>query len=171
MYGWYHNGTWAKARVIMKAKLAKILAGDGVPNDRDYEKIVALPEIIDTDTRHLAILSKKQMPTIREVHWAADVRIFASAPSRVHWTDKDGGGQRRKSELEMRDEVIDRENTIDPGLAQTILQEVERNGMLENEGDAAIGDVDEEVEDDSMVGSGNSDGDMNEDSPAEEDDD
>ena len=150
----------------MKAKLTKILAGEGVPNDMDYEKIAALPEIIDKDTRHLAVLSTNKMATPREVQWAADVRTIASAPYKVHWTDEDGEEQRSKSELEMGDGVDDRGSALDPRLAQTITQEVERSGLLEGDGD-----VDEEMGDDGMVGFGNSDEDMEGDSPAEEDDD
>ncbi|SLM35004.1 Transcription factor IIIC, subunit 5 [Lasallia pustulata] len=168
--GWYHNGTWAKVRVIMKAKLAKILAGEGEPNDMDYEKIAALPETIDKDTRLLAVLSNKKA-TKREVQWAADVRTIASAPQRVHRAEGDDGGQRSRTELEMGDGVIDRGTDIDPGLAYTITQEVERSGLLDNDGDAAIGDMDEEMEDDGIVGFGNSDEDMEGDSSAEEEDD
>ena len=168
--GWYHNGTWAKVKIIMKAKLAKILAGEGVPNDMDYEKIAALPEIIDKDTRLLAVLSSKTA-TKREVQWAADVRTIASAPRRVHRAGEDDGGQRSRSELEMGDGVVDRGTDIDPRLAYQITQAVERSGLLDNDGDAAIDDMDEEMEDDGIVGFGNSDEDMEEDSSAEEEDD
>ena len=44
--GWYHNGTWAKAKIIMKAKITAIL--DGVPpNDAAFVKVAEeMPEIM-----------------------------------------------------------------------------------------------------------------------------
>lgn len=155
----------------MKAKLAKILAGDGVPNDMDYEKIAALPEIINKDTRHLAILSTNRLATQREIQWAADVRTIATATWRVHWSIQDRERQRSNSELEVERGVVDRRMALDPRLAQTIMEEVERSGLLDGDGEAAIGDGDEEMEDDGIVGFGNSDEDMEGDSLAEEDDD
>lgn len=155
----------------MKAKLAKILAGDGVPNDIDYEKIAALPEIIDKDTRHLAILSTNKTATPREVQWASDVRTIACVGWKIHQTKEDGEGKQSRSELGFRDGVVNEGTAIDPRLAETIIQECEKSGLLPGDDDAAIDDVDEEMDDDGMVGFGDSDEDMEGDSLAEEDED
>lgn len=169
-FGWYRNGTWAKVRVIMKAKLAKILAGDGVPNDIDYQKIAALPEILDKDTRHLAVLSTNKTATPREVQWASDVRTIAGA-SWKHRTNGDGEGRHGRSDLRIGDGVVNGGTAIDPRLAQQISQEIEKSGLLQDDDDAAIGDVDEGMEDYGIVGFGDLDEDMEGDSPVEEDDD
>ncbi len=73
--GWYHNGTWAKAKVIMKAKIAKIMEGE-VPSDTDFAKLLEIPDIIDESTRHQAVLLKGKA-TPQEVQWATDIRASA----------------------------------------------------------------------------------------------
>lgn len=77
--GWYQNGTWAKAKIIMKAKLAKIMEG-GTPSDLDYTKLLEIPDVIDASTRKQAILKGKGTP--QEVQWATDIRAVASSPAK-----------------------------------------------------------------------------------------
>ncbi len=77
--GWYHNGTWAKAKIVMKAKLTKILEGE-TPFDVDYAKLLEIPEIIDASTRKQAVLRGKGTP--QEVQWASDIRTSASSPAK-----------------------------------------------------------------------------------------
>ena len=75
--GWYHNGTWAKVRVIMKAKIVHILAGKGKPKDSDFAQIAAMPESIDKDTKQQAII-KRGEGTAQEIEWATAVRNMAA---------------------------------------------------------------------------------------------
>jgi general transcription factor 3C polypeptide 5 (transcription factor C subunit 1) len=45
--GWFCNGTWAKARVLIRDKIARLTAGRGPPDDAEYDYIVnALPDVI-----------------------------------------------------------------------------------------------------------------------------
>lgn len=44
--GWYHIGTWAKATVILKDKMNRILA-EGRADDSLYERVVTWPELWD----------------------------------------------------------------------------------------------------------------------------
>lgn len=44
--GWYHAGTWAKATVILKDKMNRILA-EGQADDSLYERVVTWPELWD----------------------------------------------------------------------------------------------------------------------------
>ena len=73
--GWYHNGTWAKAKIIMKAKIAAIL--DGVPpNDAAFAKVVeVMPDIMRSNNRAAAYLGSDATP--EEIHLASVVRTTA----------------------------------------------------------------------------------------------
>ncbi|PVH97354.1 hypothetical protein DM02DRAFT_533357 [Periconia macrospinosa] len=44
--GWYHVGTWAKATVILKDKMNRILA-EGQADDSLYERVITWPELWD----------------------------------------------------------------------------------------------------------------------------
>ena len=79
--GWFHNGTWAKARIIARAKIVSILAGKGAPRDADFLKISTLPEIFSHDTKALYHLTGLDA-TSEEIDLAANVRIVASSPER-----------------------------------------------------------------------------------------
>jgi len=76
--GWYHNGTWAKARIIMKAKLTTIRHG-GVPVDADYARLVHFPDVLDASNRSLAVVHNGSR---REVQWAAEIRVQAASPAK-----------------------------------------------------------------------------------------
>ncbi|MCJ1390218.1 tau 95 subunit of transcription factor TFIIIC [Xylographa bjoerkii] len=77
--GWFHNGTWAKARTITKLKMAQIHAGKGPPDDKDFAKIVVLPNILSEDTKALFMLSKDQA-TSWDLEWIGHIRNSASTP-------------------------------------------------------------------------------------------
>ena len=73
--GWYHNGTWAKAKTIMKAKIAAIL--DGVtPNDAAFAKVAEeMPEVMRNSNRAATYLGPDATP--EEVHLASVIRSTA----------------------------------------------------------------------------------------------
>ncbi|MCJ1439035.1 tau 95 subunit of transcription factor TFIIIC [Xylographa pallens] len=77
--GWFHNGTWAKARTITKLKMAQVHAGKGPPNDEAFSKMVTLPNILSEDTKALFMFSKDQA-TSQEIEWIGHVRVSASTP-------------------------------------------------------------------------------------------
>lgn len=52
-WGWYHNGTVAKGRAIMKDKMRYLFAGE-VPPAEDYIPIAAMPEIVTSNSCHLS---------------------------------------------------------------------------------------------------------------------
>lgn len=84
--GWYHSGTWAKAKTIMKHKISTLLAGD-VPNDTDYIRVVnELPELIDNHNVHLAHFPKKTATPV-EVKLAFQVR---NAAKNYQWGNAHG---------------------------------------------------------------------------------
>ncbi|KAI9834535.1 MAG: hypothetical protein M1819_002911 [Sarea resinae] len=78
--GWYHNGTWAKVKVIMKAKIKSIIEGAPM-SDTDFSKIMELPNIIDNSTREQAVMEKGKV-SAKETQWASEFRMIAnpSAP-------------------------------------------------------------------------------------------
>ena len=77
--GWYHNGTWAKARTITKAKmLALVKAQIDAEVDDTFERIAALPDIINSATKDAAMSSRKD--TQMYIDLATAVRGMASSP-------------------------------------------------------------------------------------------
>ncbi|KZF20187.1 hypothetical protein L228DRAFT_262871 [Xylona heveae TC161] len=74
--GWYHNGTWAKARTIMKNKIRILLQGE-IPSNDSYSRIVDMPDIIDASNRHQTVVGRYQ-GTPREVQMASEVRTMAN---------------------------------------------------------------------------------------------
>lgn len=52
-WGWYHNGTVAKGRAIMKDKMRYLFAGE-VPPAEDYIPVAAMPEIVTSNSCHLS---------------------------------------------------------------------------------------------------------------------
>ena len=72
--GWYWNGTWARAKILMKAKMEHLLKGEQ-PNNMLYAKLAReLPDIIHkTDT----IAAPKRTAGKEEIHLRASVRATA----------------------------------------------------------------------------------------------
>jgi general transcription factor 3C polypeptide 5 (transcription factor C subunit 1) len=75
--GWFHNGTLAKARTIMKDKMRLLFAG-AVPVDEVYLPIAACPDDLHPGNMHKAILSEKQYGK-RVARMAVDLRTIAHA--------------------------------------------------------------------------------------------
>ncbi|MCJ1473516.1 tau 95 subunit of transcription factor TFIIIC [Lambiella insularis] len=87
--GWYHNGTWAKARCITKLKMGKILSHQGQPNNADYWRLVALPDVYSQDTKHM-FQSDRANTSPQEMEWVGQVRAMAGLPEGLV-TAQDGG--------------------------------------------------------------------------------
>jgi general transcription factor 3C polypeptide 5 (transcription factor C subunit 1) len=75
--GWFHGGTLAKARAIMKDKMKLLFAGQ-VPPEEDYLPIAAFPDELHKGNIHKACLLEKQYGK-RVAHMANDVRAIAHA--------------------------------------------------------------------------------------------
>ncbi|EON62941.1 hypothetical protein W97_02167 [Coniosporium apollinis CBS 100218] len=75
--GWYHNGTWAKARIFMRDKVKTMLEG-GTPDDAYYEKFMSLPDIIDRSNMSAAYFSRRGNTTTHEFYLASEIRTSAT---------------------------------------------------------------------------------------------
>ncbi|KAL9103084.1 MAG: hypothetical protein Q9163_001851 [Psora crenata] len=83
--GWYYNGTWAKAKAIMKWKITAILSGSEVLTDHNYLRVAtALPDIIKR-TGPLSSTLRVENSTVEEKMLASQIR----ATSIRHGTDND----------------------------------------------------------------------------------
>ena len=132
--GWYHNGTWAKAKIIMKAKLAAIK--DGVPpNDAAFTKVaMEMPEIMRSNNRAAMYLSSDSTP--EEIHLASLIRTTAQ----MHYTGNhdgtranDGYDLEPDQDEEIAMPAVSIDHLIDPRIAEAMSQfagldaEAERN--------------------------------------------
>ncbi|KAL8922468.1 MAG: hypothetical protein Q9208_005190 [Pyrenodesmia sp. 3 TL-2023] len=80
--GWYTNGTWAKVKAIMKAKMMAILAGnvhDGQLEDELWRIHHKIPDILDEHNRTEAIFERGTVPP-RMIRLAETVRTTATRP-------------------------------------------------------------------------------------------
>ncbi|KAL8906883.1 MAG: hypothetical protein Q9207_001738 [Kuettlingeria erythrocarpa] len=80
--GWYTNGTWAKVKAIMKAKMLAILGGnadDSQLEDEFCRLNRKVPDILDEHNRSEAIF-EKGTATTRMVRLAETVRTTATRP-------------------------------------------------------------------------------------------
>ena len=130
--GWYHNGTWAKAKIIMKAKIAAIL--DGVPpNDAAFAKVAQeMPEIMRSSNRAALYLNSDATP--EEIHLASVIRTTAQ----MYYTGNQDGTRANDGyddELEQDEEIampaVSEDRLIDPRITEAMSQfdaEAERNG-------------------------------------------
>lgn len=77
--GWYTNGTLAKIRVIMKAKVSAILAGEAIDEQLESELSrlqEKVPDILTEENRAEAIF-EKGTATARMMKWAESLRTTA----------------------------------------------------------------------------------------------
>ncbi|KAF2497230.1 hypothetical protein BU16DRAFT_617241 [Lophium mytilinum] len=127
-HGWYHAGTWAKARIISREKGNIILDGDTV-DDQLFERILEFPEHITTAIVHeLREREKEEGRAIsrRELKLIMSVRDLAYVPDRMEHiirpkpsTEEDEittrnigalDGSLEDTELSSAEDVVDSEN-------------------------------------------------------------
>lgn len=80
--GWYTNGTWAKVKTIMKAKMMAILGGqvhDSQFEDELWRLHHKIPDILDEHNRAEAIFERGTVPP-RMIRLAEIVRTTATRP-------------------------------------------------------------------------------------------
>ena len=121
--GWYHNGTWAKAKIIMKAKIAAIL--DGVPaNDAAFAKVAEeMPEIMRSNNRAATYLSSKATP--EEIHLASVIRTTAQmyySGNQDRTRGNDGYDDERDLDEEIVMPAVPEDSLIDPRITEAISQ-------------------------------------------------
>lgn len=73
--GWYLNGAWAKARVIMRDKIGLIMSGV-TPTDSIYDKLVAISNHLTVDNLQVATFFAKK-DGFRVMEMAGDIRQMA----------------------------------------------------------------------------------------------
>ncbi|KAL6722001.1 tau 95 subunit of transcription factor TFIIIC [Lecanora helva] len=112
--GWYQNGTWAKAKIIMKAKIQAILSNE--PQDEAVYITVAnrLPDVIrPKDTPYT---KQYENATGYEVQLASHIRR-ASAPERILAQNGDNDGDDDKEESDsVASSPTSQDRAIDPRL-------------------------------------------------------
>ena len=121
--GWYHNGTWAKVKIIMKAKIAAIL--DGVPpNDTAFAKVVEkMPEIMRNNNRAATYLSPDATP--EEIHLASVIRTTAQmyySADQDGTRGNDGYDDEGDQDGEMVMPMLPENSLIDPRITDAVLQ-------------------------------------------------
>ena len=76
--GWYHNGTWAKAKTIMKWKINTILTGTVLLTDYHFARIATdMPDIINRSEKMNARL-RYEKPSAEEKTLAAQIRTAST---------------------------------------------------------------------------------------------
>ena len=78
--------------------MVHIKEGKGTPRDETYAVIAQLPDIINKETRDLAVLNKNQH-TAQEVEWASIVRGMAKFEIESGDEQDDGEGEEGVGEL------------------------------------------------------------------------
>lgn len=121
--GWYHNGTWAKAKIIMKAKIAAIL--DGLPpNDAAFTKVAEeMPNIIRTNNRAATYLGPDATP--EEMHLASVIRNAAQmyySANQDGTRGNDGYDDEPDHDGEMMMPVVPEDGLIDPRITEAVSQ-------------------------------------------------
>ncbi|KAF1954110.1 hypothetical protein CC80DRAFT_493958 [Byssothecium circinans] len=145
--GWYHSGTWAKATVILKDKMNRILMGEDV-DESLYHRVISWPELWDDKeiySRYKPEYFNKQVhkqkikehTVMNNVRWAARNPRYA-----FEKMEESIGRVNRPEQEEDDDEVVEIEVPEDlteqPETAATILDEADDED--------AEGETDEEYE-------------------------
>jgi len=140
--GWYLNGAWAKARVIMRDKIGLIMSGV-TPTDALYEKLVAIPNLLTVENLQVATFFAKK-DGFRVMEMAGDIRHMARV---VGGDPTERGKSKRNQAAENRgktallqsesttvgdEETVADEETIadDEGLGGTVVAEEEDDDEL-----------------------------------------
>ena len=117
--GWFHNGTWAKAKSIMRWKIASIMTGDHTLTNVEYARVAAImPDICsETERQNLAELTVDLNAKEREL--ASMIRVLHRRGDDIEAAGEEGHkrSQARKEEaherghedddVEMVDESVD----------------------------------------------------------------
>lgn len=154
--GWYHSGTLAKVRTVMRAKI-QVLIEDKTPHEEDYERVLTLPDHVDlNDTNLVAFSLDPDVASQRDTQLATEVRsTIKSLPSwkaavergrgdkekRVQWT---GVVAEAEAESEGEEEEIERRELLEAQVAAAVAA---REQVEEDEDE----DDDHENEDDEDI--------------------
>ncbi|GAD92040.1 RNA polymerase III transcription factor subunit, putative [Paecilomyces variotii No. 5] len=95
--GWYGNGTMAKVKIIMRAKLQTLVAENRAVDDAEFDRIVAFPDhaVTEQDLAGFTLDSATASP--REMQLATEIRGYIkSAPD--WWGNVSTGKRQTKSQ-------------------------------------------------------------------------
>lgn len=140
-WGWYHNGTVAKGRAIMKDKMRYLFAGE-VPPAEDYIPIAEMPEIVTSNSCHLS----RDKYGIHISQMSLDMRNIAKnlehqrVGSSKRWSAKQNSGGAQEGAEEDIDDANVREDGMD------------EDGNDDGDGH---GDFDDDLDNDQANGDGN----------------
>jgi general transcription factor 3C polypeptide 5 (transcription factor C subunit 1) len=170
MQGWYHIGTWAKATVILKHKMNRILTHpDETPDNTLYARILTWPELWDDAELKAQYRSeffdKKVNKEKREEHALMKQVMWATRSPRYAFERMEKAedlAQRMQGELTTtgrnlaeaeeeeaeEDDEVEVDMTEEPDTAKKILDE----GDDEDDADDADEDEDEDEADEADVG-------------------
>ena len=152
--GWFHNGTIAKAKIVMKFKIHSILNGQ-IPNDADYLNVVKLfPDDYNEHTRESAHLARGK-GTPLEFRLLGEIRTTAARHSygkkanpedlqrRLHGPTEANGGS--TPDAASMDPSLPKAPEIDPRVTMSLeeFDKVERAAMFHSRSQhPANGDAD-----------------------------
>ena len=130
--GWYHNGTWAKAKIIMKAKMAAIL--DGVTSkDAVFAKVAnEMPDIMRNSNKTAAYLGPDATP--EETHLASLIRSTAQMNYTVNkdgTRGHDGYDDEQDQDEEIPVPIVPEDGLIDPRITEAVSQFVSLSDKAE----------------------------------------
>ena len=149
--GWFGNGTIAKVKTIMRAKVQSLIEGRE-PDDADFRQIVNLPDFAESDADIAARFQvDPEISSAREISLATEVRAaIKSAPQWRQTTEKDRQGQERKgrgaAQLKKGVEADGEDGNDEEMESEGEEEEMERVEMLEEQVAAALAARDAEEE-------------------------
>lgn len=153
--GWYHVGTWAKATVILKDKMNKILGGE-TPDNSIYERVASWPENWDDKeiyktykeevyNKQIHIKKAKEHAVMHSVRWAARNPKYAF--EKLEALAAQGAEQEEAANPEEEEFEVPEDMTEIPDTAATILNEGDEDAVEEDYDEDEGDDEDEQDED------------------------
>jgi general transcription factor 3C polypeptide 5 (transcription factor C subunit 1) len=181
--GWFRNGTMAKAKVIMRAKIQRILEGREY-SDVEFGRLLAIPEeITEMNKKGSALIAKGA--SSEELTWASRIRAWALKPSagsqeratglgeeRIVGLPGKGKGDERLEEESVADEVDDVEEEVEDEELENMEDDEDEDGEDDDAIASQVEDVDvaeeEEEEEEEEGGGGGGGGEDDDDQDMEE---
>lgn len=141
--GWFGNGTLAKVKTAMRAKIQSLI-DDREPSDADFQRLMTLPDHAYTEDDLTKFQLDPSVASPREITLVSEVRAtIKGAPKWRKKNEKDPQGQERvkkkgaaakkkKKKVEFEDEEVAQEQS------EGEEEEIERAEMFEDQVEAAM---------------------------------
>ncbi|KAL3477682.1 RNA polymerase III transcription factor IIIC subunit-domain-containing protein [Aspergillus californicus] len=95
--GWYHNGTLAKLKAIMRHKIHTLFEGR-TPNDEDFIHILTFPDHVTSDAGLAAFWLDPGTATGKEMAMATEIR--GTIRGATSWKEREKASKKRERELQ-----------------------------------------------------------------------